>query len=100
VNLSAKWEATFVSANPQPSDIRLLVEISDSTLNFDLSVKAALYARASIVEHWVVDVSGRRLFCHRDPIGGKYSSVVIYHQNESAMPLGVKESAFCLGLLG
>ena len=48
----------FVSANPQPSDISLLVEIADTTLNYDLSVKAALYARAGIFEYWVLDVSG------------------------------------------
>ncbi len=37
--------------NPQPSEIRLVVEISDSTLSFDLTVRAALYARAGIIEY-------------------------------------------------
>ena len=37
------------SRNPQPSDLRLVVEISDSTLGFDLAVKAPLYARAGIL---------------------------------------------------
>ncbi len=58
-----------MSANPQPGDIRLLVEISDTSLKYDLSVKAALYARAGIFEYWVVDVNGRRLIAHRDPEG-------------------------------
>ena len=69
--------AAFVSANPQPRDIALLVEISDTTLNFDLTVKAALYARAGIVEYWVLDVTGRRLFSHRNPASGGYASVTI-----------------------
>jgi Uma2 family endonuclease len=86
--------AAFVSANPQPPDIRLLVEISDSTLNFDLSVKAALYARAGIVEYWVLDVAGRRLFCHRNPDGGRYKSVAIYHEHERVAPLAAPECAF------
>ena len=43
--------AAFVSANPQPADISLVVEIADSSLNFDLSVKAALYARAGIIDY-------------------------------------------------
>ncbi len=34
--------SSFMSANPQPGDIRLLVEISDTSLKYDLSVKAAL----------------------------------------------------------
>ena len=46
-------------ANPRPGDLRLVVEISDSTLGFDLTTKAELYARAGIVEYWVVDVAAR-----------------------------------------
>ncbi len=48
--------ATIVSGNPQPSDLNLIVEISDSTL-FDLTTKAWLYARAGILEYWVLDVA-------------------------------------------
>ena len=55
---------TFDS-NPQPQDIALLVEIADSTLNFDLTIKAALYARAGIAEYWVLDVVAKRLIVHR-----------------------------------
>jgi len=86
--------ATFVSANPQPQDIHLVVEIADSTLTFDLTVKAALYARAGIVEYWVLDVTGRRLFCHRSPVSGRYGSVVVYNENESVAPLGAPEALF------
>jgi hypothetical protein len=42
---------------PRPGDLRLAVEISDTTLGFDLTTKAELYARAGIVEYWVVDVA-------------------------------------------
>jgi Uma2 family endonuclease len=46
-----------LSAPPQPNDLHLVVEVADSSLTFDLTVKAALYARAGIVEYWVLDVS-------------------------------------------
>ena len=39
--------SSFVAENPQAEDIQLLVEISDSTLSFDLTTKAALYARGN-----------------------------------------------------
>jgi hypothetical protein len=64
------------SRNPQPEDLSLVVEISDSTLNFDLTVKAGLYARACIIELWVLDINGRRLLVQRNPVAGRYSSVV------------------------
>jgi Uma2 family endonuclease len=86
--------AIFVSGNPQPRDIALLVEISDTTLNFDLTVKAALYARAGIVEYWVVDVTGRRLFSHRNPAAGRYTAVTIYNEHELVAPLAAPECGF------
>ncbi len=87
--------AKFVSGNPQPDDIRLLVEIADSSLNFDLNVKAALYARAGIIEYWVLDVTGRCLYCHRNPGSGRYGSAVIYNEHESIAPLAAPAAAFC-----
>lgn len=45
--------------NPSPADLRLVVEVSSSTLGFDLTTKAQLYARAGIQDYWVLDVEGR-----------------------------------------
>jgi len=85
------------SGNPQPSEIRLLVEISDSTLSFDLTTKARLYARAKIVEYWVVDIPGRRIIVHRDPQEGQYRSVVAYAAQESVKPLASPDQEFPVG---
>lgn len=50
-----------------PTTAELVVEISDTTLDTDLSTKAELYATAGIPEYWVLDVHGRRLFVFRTP---------------------------------
>ncbi len=80
---------------PAAADIHLLVEISDSTLDYDLSVKATLYARAGIAEYWVLDVNGRRLISHRDPKGDTYSSVTIYGEHEFVAPLAAPHAELC-----
>jgi len=82
------------TSNPRPQDLRLVVEIADTTLNFDLTVKAALYARAGVVEYWVLDVSGRRLLVHRNPQAGTYADVAAYSQQESASPLAAPQAQF------
>lgn len=41
------------------SKVKLVIEISDSTLDIDLGRKATLYANAGILEYWVADVNGR-----------------------------------------
>jgi Uma2 family endonuclease len=81
-------------AMPQPKDLDLVVEIADASLAFDLTVKAALYARAGILEYWVLDVPGRRLIVHRDPQSGNYESVTAYDEQEGVAPLGAPDSVF------
>ena len=87
----------FWSSTPQPADLELVVEVADTSLTFDLTVKAALYARAGIAEYWVLDVSGRRLIVHRDPRDGRYQSIVAFSEHESAAPLAAPASAFRVG---
>jgi Uma2 family endonuclease len=83
----------FRSARRQPRDLSLLVEISDTSLPFDLTTKAALYARAGIAEYWTLDVIGRRLIVHRNPEGGQYGSVQSYSEQESAATLAAPGSS-------
>lgn len=94
--LSRKFTG-FGLSRPQPRDLDLVVEIADTSLAFDLTVKAALYARAGIAEHWVLDVPGRRLIVHRDPQSGQYGSVTAYSEQESIAPLGAPKSVFQVG---
>lgn len=84
----------FVAANPKPEDLYLVVEVADTSLNFDLTTKAALYARAGIAEYWVLDVPGRRLLVHREPNSGIYASVIAYGEAESIAPLAAPQKRF------
>jgi Uma2 family endonuclease len=80
--------STFVqTGQPRPEDLHLIVEVADTTLRFDLTTKAALYARAGIAEYWVLDVTGKRLIVHREPQRGVYTSVLEFGQQESVAPL-------------
>lgn len=60
---------------PSSSDVILVVEVSDTSLTYDLDVKAPLYARAGIPEYWVVDLADRRVLKHSEPVDGRYSVV-------------------------
>jgi Uma2 family endonuclease len=82
---------------PRPEDILLLVEISDTTLAFDLSVKAKLYARAGIADYRVVDLNGKRIVVHRDPVAGSYRSVTAYSADQSVAPLAAPHAEIPVG---
>lgn len=61
--------------HPVPSDVLLLIEVSDSTLRYDLGKRATLYATHGILEYWVFDLQRDRVWRHRAPRGGEYTQV-------------------------
>ena len=86
------------AANPKPDEIRLLIEIADSTLTYDRTVKAGLYARAGIREYWVLNVPEKKLVVHRSPKSGEYTQITIHASDEAVTPLGA-QAPFCLDKL-
>ena len=50
-----------------PTTAALVIEVADSSLQFDTTVKLALYAAGLIADYWVLDVNARRLLLFRDP---------------------------------
>ncbi len=85
--------------NATPADIRLVIEIADTTLNFDLGKKARLYARAGIVEYWVVDIPNSLVHVHLTPVKDTYASVVKYRFDESITPLADRKAIIRLDRL-
>lgn len=98
VTVRSRGELRYVKVDPK--DLRLVVEISDSTYDYDRTVKAALYARAEIVEYWVVDIreeDAPRLIRHLDPRDGRYQSVDTFDYNYN---LVFEDRSFSLSDLG
>jgi len=54
-------------SNRQATTAALVVEIADSTFDYDITAKAELYATGGIPEYWVLDVTGGRLHVFRGP---------------------------------
>jgi Uma2 family endonuclease len=86
-----------LTSKPRPQDIRLLVEVSVTTLAFDATTKAGLYARSGIADYWVLDVNVRRMIIHRDPDEGRYRSIVAYSEDEFVAPLAAPDSPMRVG---
>jgi Uma2 family endonuclease len=61
-----------------PTAALLVVEISDTTLDFDRRRKRGLYARAGIPEYWIVNLLDRCIEVHLFPTGGEYAHSCTY----------------------
>jgi Uma2 family endonuclease len=77
----------YQDRHPSPADIRLIVEVSDSSILFDRGKKAMVYAAAGIQEYWIVNLGARTIEVHRDPNPGGYRNISILHEAESITPL-------------
>src|SRR5262249_34994720 len=74
------------SAGHPPTADRV-IEVADSSFDFDTNQKRLLYARAGIREYWVVDVKGRRLLVYRDPVAGDYATQQALGLADAVSPL-------------
>lgn len=69
--------------HPQPAEILLLIEVSDSTLKYDRSTKLVLYAEAEIPEVWIVNLPNDIIEIHTKPGSGIYQLTKIYKRGET-----------------
>ena len=65
----------YAAGHPVPEDVLLLIEVSDTSLEYDRDVKVPLYARAGIPEVWVVDLTGEEILAYLRPEGIAYAEV-------------------------
>ena len=73
--------------HPIPSEVFLLIEVSDTTLKFDREVKSPAYARSGIAEYWVLDVKAHKLHIYRVPGADGYQSEAILSGELTVAPL-------------
>jgi Uma2 family endonuclease len=86
----------YTSAHPSAEDVLLVVEISDTTVRYDSTVKAALYAEAGIPEYWLLDITRDVLVVRTDPAAGKYRNVQILRRGEAVSPQKLPAASFSI----
>jgi hypothetical protein len=87
-----KWRKDgYTSHHPTPEDVLLVVEVADTTLDFDLGPKARLYARSGIPELWVVDLERQAVHVCREPSGEGYGSTAASRAPDTLRPLALAD---------
>ena len=76
----------YETHHPAPSELVLLIEISDSTLLRDKTTKALLYAQSGVREYWVANVAKREIIRHRKPERTGYAEVITLGPEETIAP--------------
>jgi Uma2 family endonuclease len=76
-----------------PSEALLVVEVALASLRRDRLVKARLYARAQVMEYWLVDVASREVEVYRQSDGARFTSVTRHRESEALRLLAFPDVA-------
>lgn len=81
------YEATLPFTGINGANVGLIVEIAQSTLSKDLTLKAELYAEHGVRDYWVVDLNTDTIIVHRAPVEGVYSDVTRHTAHDTVTAL-------------
>jgi Uma2 family endonuclease len=68
---------------PTPREVVCVIEVSDSSLDFDRRQKLPLYAQAGIPESWIFNLTADRIERYSDPGPDGYQSIAFAEQGQS-----------------
>ena len=84
----------YEHSHPRPDDVLLLIEVSDSTLRYDREVKVPHYAKAGVLEVWILDIAHQRLEIYRRPSAEGYRQILYPELQEQVAPVLLPELVF------
>ena len=88
----------YYKSHPTAADALLVVEVADTTLRYDLEIKRPLYARAGVIELWIVDIDRRELHVFRGP-GLDYSVHRVLTASDKVTVAGAGDASFAVSAL-
>ena len=79
-------EDFYASAHAGPQDIFLIIEMADSSLEYDREIKMHLYAETGIPEYWIANLRDDTLIAFSDSRKKGYATIRQYQRGESITP--------------
>jgi Uma2 family endonuclease len=79
---------------PLAEDALLVLEVADTTLEYDRKVKAPRYAAAGVPELWIEDLEGDVLLVFRDPVGNSYKTLLTLKPGKTVSAQALADAVF------
>ena len=95
-DLAVLRSRSYMRAGAAAEDVLLVIEVADTSLEYDRRVKLRLYARAGIAEYWVVDANAEALDLYREPSGDGYREHRRAVRGETVGPLAFPDAAIAV----
>jgi Uma2 family endonuclease len=72
----------YAEAHPRPDDVLMIIEVSDTTLDYDQEIKIPLYAKAGIPEVWIINLQENTVEIYTTPQTGLYRKVEFFKSDD------------------
>jgi len=89
----------YATRHRSPADVLLVIEIADSSLEYDRDVKAPIYAAAGVPEYWLADLNANTLWRYSSPERGVYARVEECRRGQTIAPLLLPACAIAVDAL-
>lgn len=83
ISLLRRKKDFYAKRHPNANEVYLVIEIADTSITYDRSIKLPLYAQAGIAEIWIIDLQNEVVEISSDPDGGDFLKKTIYKTGES-----------------
>lgn len=80
--LLRRREDFYAQGLPTPGDIYLIIEVVDSSIEYDRQIKIPLYAQAGIPEAWLIDVNAAMVSQYSQPARSGYKCIRSYEADD------------------
>ena len=75
----------YTDSHLTPPDVLLVIEVSDSTIEYDREIKKALYAESGIAEFWIINLKQNTIETYSNPANGTYYQMQIFERGETVL---------------
>ena len=76
----------YTTGHAGPLDIFLIIEIADSSLDYDRTVKASLYAETGVPEYWVADITNDCVWAYSNVQNKSYRTIRQFRRGDAIVP--------------
>ena len=81
----------YAASHPTPADVLLVIEVADSSLEYDRDVKAHIYGRAGVPETWVKNLPEDCIERFTEPGPDGYARHTVHHRGDTLTPTSLPD---------
>lgn len=81
----------YATAHPLAADVRLVIEVADTSIAYDRDEKLPRYALSGIPEAWLIDLNQQVVEQYTQPRNGKYRNKLTLERGDTVMAQSVSE---------